>query len=64
VDEIRRFHVNSADLTSYAYFIMASMVEEGNNGELLMSRHSRQATVKGCSRNYGEVRISFGVGPW
>jgi hypothetical protein len=45
VDEIRRFHVNSADLTSYAYFIMASMVEEGSNGELLMSRHSQQTVV-------------------
>jgi hypothetical protein len=43
---------------------MASMVEEGSNAELLMSRQRRQAAVKGCSCNYGGVRISFGVGPW
>jgi hypothetical protein len=42
---------------------MASMVEEGSNAELLMSRQRRQAAVKGCSCNYGGVRISFGVGP-
>jgi hypothetical protein len=64
VDEIYRFHVNSADFTSYPNFIMASMVEEGSNAELLMSRHSRQAAIKGCSCNYGGVRISFGIGPW
>jgi hypothetical protein len=53
--QLRRLH-------SYPYFIMASMVEEGSNAELLMSRHSRQAAIKGCSCNYGEVRIYFGVG--